>query len=857
MTISTVASWSPASVVLSYRVAYGLTKNVSMTSTDGSTFSGVIPATAFTSGQLVRWMVSSSDGVVDPLKALKSEDPVWYGVIVPNATDEHELPVMELYCEDDNAPFSTGPESNNMSASGGKGWVHGCSASWNGRFYDGLKVRRRGSSSLSWVKPKIKVKSDNADMTFDEFSYTVDEFGLNSNWVEPGQNSYTREPLVWDVFNRMGVPAVSAWQLHLRFKGAYFGRYSFTESWSFKALAARGFDTTKEGRVLWKSNSGWQTNLRWDLPRDQIMYYYDLESASKDNATALDALLDLTSSLAGGGAYEGSSTASASNGESLSRSAYLFDRLNLPQVINHMAAQTVILNQDRCTKNFYVYREPGTKRWSILPWDVESGFGIDRGLNGTVATDYCILACEQWNSPLYCDHDHPQDIDSMTPTGLEGASPPPPLLASASNNPYLSAAMTSVEEAPTTTVAGSAATTGKRRLLSSLDDLLRGPGAAAARRAEDALYEGAASDAAFDPRAVARRMLEAGVTPEEAFGADVVRSARGADARGLSSSSASAVSAALGRGLKQLWSFSVGDDASASTPSPAAAPATVGSTIAGDASAAPAPAAADDSSADATSPAAAAASPAASPDTVSATASNSSSLDADGLSNEDIDSDFDADLTADGSTALDAASSYNWLYDAILSYPRTRAMYVRRLRSLMDQFVTTGVFEERVEYWTSLIRTEAIRDCEMWGNNAPPDYGRESLLTEQLPIRKQQLFETYAVGGTTPLIPDSYTSTSGITIASISQEASGVVEIASTAEQALDMSYFTLEGVVAYSFPPGTVLPAGESLYVVGDVATFLQTNAGQHFFSIGPLSVSSGSGLTLYDASHNAVTSA
>lgn len=136
--------------------------------------------------------------------------------------------------------------------------------------------------------------------------------------------------------------------------------------------------------------------------------------------------------------------------------------------------------QDRCTKNFFIYRDPASGQWSMLPWDLESGgclgdwlgggcraaarrllragqqgcrmrlhgrpcpavckpprpcqlapaalpqahpcprclplpapclppgFGTDRGLGGQPAPDYCILACEQWNSPLYCDHNHPQ-----------------------------------------------------------------------------------------------------------------------------------------------------------------------------------------------------------------------------------------------------------------------------------------------------------------------------------------------------------------------------------------------------------------------------------------------------------------
>jgi spore coat protein CotH len=33
-----------------------------------------------------------------------------------------------------------------------------------------------------------------------------------------------------------------------------------------------------------------------------------------------------------------------------------------------MAAQTLLLNQDRCTKNFYAYQDPGSGQWSMFPW---------------------------------------------------------------------------------------------------------------------------------------------------------------------------------------------------------------------------------------------------------------------------------------------------------------------------------------------------------------------------------------------------------------------------------------------------------------------------------------------------------
>ena len=75
-----------------------------------------------------------------------------------------------------------------------------------------------------------------------------------------------------------------------------------------------------------------------------------------------------------------------------------------------MAVLSMLLTQDRCTKNFLAYQAPNTtgSLWSFLAYDLKSALGADAGLNGIPAKDYCILECPQWNSPLYCDRDHPQ-----------------------------------------------------------------------------------------------------------------------------------------------------------------------------------------------------------------------------------------------------------------------------------------------------------------------------------------------------------------------------------------------------------------------------------------------------------------
>lgn len=67
------------------------------------------------------------------------------------------------------------------------------------------------------------------------------------------------------------------------------------------------------------------------------------------------------------------------------------------QVINVLAAQVIINNQDRCTKNFFMYQDPDNGRWSLLPWDLDGALGQDNSLGGNPGNKYCVLACEQWN----------------------------------------------------------------------------------------------------------------------------------------------------------------------------------------------------------------------------------------------------------------------------------------------------------------------------------------------------------------------------------------------------------------------------------------------------------------------------
>lgn len=186
----------------------------------------------------------------------------------------------------------------------------------------------------------------------------------------------------------------------------------------------------------------------------------------------------------------------------------------------------------------------------MLPWDVEGSFGIDRGLGGRPAADYCILDCPQWNSPLYCDRNHPQDLAVRTPWGLI-----------------------------TTRIDASDGPAGRRLLQAGAGET---PGTA--------------------PNGAARPRL--------------------------------------------------------TLPADSAAPA-----------------------------------------------------------------DYDADLTRRGPTPAGAPGTFNYMIDAILAVPRTREMYVRRLRTLMDEFIAGGRLEALVAAEHQKVREEAKRDIAKWGHPGDPDRG--------------------------------------------------------------------------------------------------------------------------------------
>ena len=601
--------------VLLYRIGFGETKELEMDSIGDHTparshavrlltqtsYEGKIPSSAFQPGDMVRWSITVFDSLGGQTKrpAFQGRDrPQKYGTAIENPGTPSNLPHMEWFVEDtERAETRRGTR---------------CSLMFLGRFYDNIFCRTRGVSSATWPKKKYKFKLHENSFIYREGEQGVSDVNLDSMYDELGEESYMRFVLASAFFEEVGVPVPITFHVRLSQNNVFQGLYAFAEQIDETFLKRNSLDPAGS---LYKA-LGTESNLRPGIQESLLVYHYKkmTEQSRKYNWSDLAELI-----------------------EALSKEdveTFLFDRINLPQVINEMAAQTAVLNQDRCTKNYFLLRDSRTEEWMRLPWDLDGAFGIGSGYGGVEPRDgYCVLTCEQFNSPLFCDRNHPQDV-ALLYSDFEGSN------------------------------------------------------------------------------------LQA---QERAM---------------------------------------------------------------------------------------------------------------------------DGNLGQTEGPVLEWRDSYNHLTDALLRVPRTREMYMRRLRSIMDNVLNSTFLADKVQYFADLINHDAKLDNEKWGTGDLA-IGVKQLLEEQIPLRRETLFQQYGPDGN-GLIPGMQSEGLSIALHSLNTHSTEGFDLQTYLEfknpnpEALDISKWKISGGVSFVFAPGTVLPSWDSIFVSPDVLQFRQRGSephgGQSRFVVGPL---------------------
>jgi hypothetical protein len=240
------------------------------------------------------------------------------------------------------------------------------------------------------------------------------------------------------------------------------------------------------------------------------------------------------------------------------------------------------------------------------------------------------------------------------------------------------------------------------------------------------------------------------------------------------------------------------------------------------------------------------------------------------------------DLLADDDPESHPLRSYkhNDLIDALYDLPVTREMFLRRLRTLMDEFlqppgtpVEERHYERRIDELFTQMQLDVALDAALWSNAEgwpaqPFTEAVHSLRTDYLDVRRVHLYRTHG-SGNKGIIPDAQPITTSVRF--------GPIGFASAAEDpdteyltlvhdhpyAVDISGWRIAGAVEHTFQAGVVLVSGGTLYVSPNVNAFrtrtTSPTGGEGWFVQGNYDgrLSNGMGiLKLYNASGTLVAS-
>ena len=177
---------------------------------------------------------------------------------------------------------------------------------------------------------------------------------------------------------------------------------------------------------------------------------------------------------------------------------------------------------------------------------------------------------------------------------------------------------------------------------------------------------------------------------------------------------------------------------------------------------------------------------------------------------------------------------WNHLTDAMYDTPVIQEMYLRRLRSLMDQYLkplgtptSQLYYEPRLDQFLAQMESDAEEDRAIWGSFFGNWQSFESAIgkikNSYLPQRRIHLYNTHGPSGS-GLIPSKQSS--HVTVNFGPYEINPIsgnpdeefLTLLNPNNVAVDLSGWQLRNEVAdqieYTFQPGVVIPAGGTLYV-------------------------------------------
>ncbi len=231
----------------------------------------------------------------------------------------------------------------------------------DGFVIDNVTIRTRGGSNAR-SQPKVNWKFElPPGVEIDipgELLTPVDEFNLQAEFKD---KTFGRAFIAWEQTNAIGAPFLGNFWVRLELNGDFYGMYRFSERYDGTFRSRAGFDDGS----FYKADGG-----AWDNP---MKNFDKKEPDDGDNTEIADFEEFLTSP----------------NGAS--KTAQLFDELDVPATINYTALVSVLRHYDSRGHNFYIDRD-ANGRWTILLWDLDQAYRVV-GVRCTDDLDMITIEC--------------------------------------------------------------------------------------------------------------------------------------------------------------------------------------------------------------------------------------------------------------------------------------------------------------------------------------------------------------------------------------------------------------------------------------------------------------------------------
>ncbi|MGB0386541.1 MAG: lamin tail domain-containing protein [Ardenticatenaceae bacterium] len=328
------------SATLLYKVDFGSENSLTMSSTNGLTFTASIPGQVASS--LVRYRIEAS-GAGGTRTSPRADDTInWWGVTVADSSTS-QLPILRWYVDPNDYNSAYNNPSSDTPCNGEL-----CPAviAYEGRVWDNVGFRAAGLTSRNGVKKNWRLDFPKGHLFDPPFLPDgLDEFSLDGGTPNYDQ---MREHLSWETLNDLGFPEIRTQHMRIEQNGAFYGLYLLREEQDGTWRKRKDLD---EGALYkfekWNGNQGWAGHWEKKTRKEE----------PNDDLAELRACLDLT-------------------GDPLA--ACLNELMDIPSVIQELASIALIRQIDQREFNFFLYHDiDGSGLWRILPDDVDRTWGID------------------------------------------------------------------------------------------------------------------------------------------------------------------------------------------------------------------------------------------------------------------------------------------------------------------------------------------------------------------------------------------------------------------------------------------------------------------------------------------------